>query len=207
MNSNCLCEGTIISPNLQSVSCGEATISYGSGSIAIHGKTGANYKIKVERVIPGWIPIENCVGIDCGSSKSYTNLQPGTYIIRLWSASWAPMCDVNIVLPQTLVDNDDIIKRSGNDGSGNTIQVLTGSTLYPNPATTQAYLTLPDYIGQSGELILVNNLGQRLLNQRLTKITAEPIELDIQRLEVGIFQVQTIIDGQHLVKHKLVIKR
>jgi len=191
VNSNCLCEGTIISPNLQSVSCGEATISYGSGSIAIHGKTGANYKIKVERVIPGWIPIENCVGIDCGSSKSYTNLQPGTYIIRLWSASWAPMCDVNIVLPQTLVDNDDIIKRSGNDGSGNTIQVLTGSTLYPNPATTKAYLTLPDYIGQSGELILVNNLGQRLLNQRLTKITAEPIELDIQRLEVGIYQVQT----------------
>jgi len=206
VNDTCICEGTPTNPNTQTISCGEATITYGNGNIAINGKAGANYKFKVERVIPGWIPIDNCVGTICGSSKNYTNLKPGTYVIRMWSPSWTPMCDVQVILGQNLVDNN-ISKRSGDAVFVKNNLDLIGSTLYPNPATNTAYLTLPDYIGQQGEVLLVNNLGQRILNQRLNKITEKPIELDIQRLEVGIYQLQTIIDGQHIVNHKLVIKR
>ena len=207
VSDKCICVGTITDPdpNTQSVSCGEANIIYGNGSIAIEGKAGANYRIKVERVIPGWISVENCVGSNCGSSKNYTNLESGTYVVRLWSASWAPMCDLQVVLGQNFVDNTKS-KRSGNAVLVNNMQNV-GSTLYPNPATNTAYLSLPDYVGQTGELLLINNLGQRLLNQKLTKITADPIELNLQNLEVGIYQLQTIIDEQHVVNHKLVIKR
>ena len=127
-------------------------------------------------------------------------------MVRIWSANWGQLCYEQITLEQHLTTpNSEKIIPQATFVSQKATEYE--STLFPNPAQSAVNLTLPDFIGEQGEILVYNNLGQMVSAIPLEEILAHPIKIDIQSLEAGLYHVQAVINDGIKVHHKLVVKR
>jgi len=205
VDANCMCMGTPTTTSHTLITCNSMSIGYGDGEIILSGVANSNYKYKVERVSPGWEFIDNCV-TNCSSSTTYQNLIPGTYSVRVWSADWKPLCSQLFKLDNSLTDpsTERVTPQAvfANQQPDN-----YGSTLFPNPANTEVTLTLPHFVGQQGNILIYNNLGQAVQSIQVDAITESNITLDVQTLETGLYHVHVVIGEGIKLHHKLVIRR
>ncbi len=199
VDTNCQCKGTPINTQEITVTCNGVDITYGNGEISIIGAVGKNYMIKVDQVVPGWTSIENCVG-SCGSTKMYSNLSNGDYLVRIWSDRWEPMCNEEFSLGNGLVQEESTRAKTIISSK------VVDSKLYPNPGSDRVFLTLPNFVGLESTILLYNNLGQVIQELPNRVVDGSPIMLSVSNFPSGIYYIQAIAEGKDKINHKLIIE-
>jgi len=81
------------------------------------------------------------------------------------------------------------------------------STLYPNPANQQVFISLGDFIGHKASIQLINHYGQVISSIPIIEITDSVIPISVDNLEQGMYQVQIISDIGFIETHKLIVQR
>jgi hypothetical protein len=95
----------------------------------------------------------------------------------------------------------------GDGGSGKnwTDSNISGLSVYPNPAKNSVTLEFNSYTSSSYAIDLVDITGRRLVTYRGNAGEREnTIELDLESIEAGMYQVVLTLDGKREVK-KLII--
>ena len=79
--------------------------------------------------------------------------------------------------------------------------------LYPNPADTYVSVALGEYVGQTGSIIIYDNLGKVRLIQEFDETTGDTMILNLQKFTDGIFHVSIEADGKRIQTQRLVINK
>jgi len=103
----CTCVGTPGGGGGTMVTCGEITITYGSGQIEMRGQSGSNYFFKVHDLNNGWFEVFSCSNA-CGSSQTAFDIAEGLYKVKIYDSGWDVICDTDITMSGgTCTDNDN----------------------------------------------------------------------------------------------------
>ena len=102
------CHASIAHTNNNTVvACGNITISYGNGSIALTGDHTKNYFFSIYD--NRWRGVHSC-GLQCGNTTTATGLKDGVYRVLVYNDNWQRACFQEI----TLTTNDpDYIDADG----------------------------------------------------------------------------------------------
>ncbi len=80
-----------------------------------------------------------------------------------------------------------------------------GISIYPNPASGTATVELKDV--KVGSIVVLNNLGQRIVAQPANNAASQTLTLDVSGLKPGLYFVQCLsADGQTKIYKELVVK-
>ncbi|GJM33565.1 MAG: hypothetical protein DHS20C18_25660 [Saprospiraceae bacterium] len=79
-------------------------------------------------------------------------------------------------------------------------------SIFPNPAKEQLYLNLDNYYGQEVQIVIINHLGQTLLQRKLDQVGTKPEKLDLNVLSNGTYFIKINTDKGQKVKQFLIAK-
>jgi hypothetical protein len=79
--------------------------------------------------------------------------------------------------------------------------------LHPNPADTYVSVALGEYVGQSGTLVIYDNLGKVRLTQVFDTSTGDQMILNLQKFTDGIYHVSIEAEGKRMQTQRLVIDK
>ncbi len=79
------------------------------------------------------------------------------------------------------------------------------AVLFPNPATTEAFLNLSEYEGQTCRICLLDAQGRTLQSFAVENADDALIRLDLAGLAPGFYVVQTAVDGRIVRTDKLLV--
>ena len=80
-------------------------------------------------------------------------------------------------------------------------------SIFPNPASTSIMINMAKYDGLSGQLTLVDQLGQTRKTMALDKITKKPVKLVVDDMPAGLYFVYLKVEGRKAVSKKLMVAR
>lgn len=69
-------------------------------------------------------------------------------------------------------------------------------SVYPNPASEQLWLNLPDYFNEEVTINVYNQLGQLVVEQVTREIHTPTLNLDVGALHPGAYWVEVISNGE-----------
>jgi len=122
----CTCLGTNTNTgNATVLACNGITITYGNGQIEMTGPD--TYYFKIHDLNNGWQEVFSCA-LNCGSSQVAT-VPPSFYKVKVYNASWVPICDTDITVTSSTTTCTDI------DGDGVCIDIDCDDTDATVPAT------------------------------------------------------------------------
>lgn len=120
-------------------------------------------------------------GICCTSGAGYFNLKAGTTVIAS-GASYATGMSSKFGVTSTL-------------GIDEAAQSFNAIFVYPNPASSQLTISVPDAAGLPDSYVVYNSLGQEL---KTAKVLSESnLNLNISVFATGVYFIKISKDGQH----------
>jgi len=84
---------------------------------------------------------------------------------------------------------------------------LDNFSIYPNPATNDLFLSLKGMEDKKVAIQLINSFGQVLKNIAIEKVVDTNIQLSIQTIPNGFYQVVVKPEGHKPLTHKLIIEK
>lgn len=182
-----LCEGG----GSNTISCGEITITSGTGTISMSGQSGKNYFFKIHDLNNNWVEAFNC-SYNCGSFQSANNLSNGRYLVRVYNSSWNLICEQEINLGAS---------------SRSRLTQLETFTVYPNPAQEELYIDLKEFIGAQGEVVISNIYGKIMHQQTVESVSGDALRLSLSNFVNGVYYVQIKMPNRQLRSEKFLVKR
>ena len=80
--------------------------------------------------------------------------------------------------------------------------------LFPNPAVDDVNLDLSSYLGRGADISVYSYSGQLMLQQKVEKISSQPVKLLLNRIETGQYQVRVkVSDKKSLIVKSLMISK
>lgn len=61
--------------------------------------------------------------------------------------------------------------------------------IYPNPARSKAFISLPDEFKKGGNLVVTNKMGEIIQTQEIAKDSSSVISLDLTNQPNGLYKV------------------
>lgn len=181
-----LCEGG----GSNTISCGEITITSGTGTISMSGQSGKNYFFKIHDLNNGWNEVFNCA-YNCGSFQSANNLSNGRYLVRVYNSSWSIICEQEINLGA---------------GSRNRANLIETFTVYPNPTQEAIFMDLQEYADESADLSISNIYGQIVDTRKIARIPSEPLKIPLANYLNGFYLIHVKMKGKQLRSEKFLVK-
>ena len=84
---------------------------------------------------------------------------------------------------------------------------LEGFSIYPNPATDELNFNLKSLAGKSTEIHIINNFGQLLKSMKMDKVESDNVQISLDNIPNGFYQVLIQVNGQKTITKKLVVER
>ena len=114
-----------------------------------------------------------------------------------------------------LGDNYYRIKQVYVDGSFDYTEVkniqfnidLEGLSMYPNPAQNELNFNLKAVAGKSASIHILNNFGQLVKSMEMEKVESTNMQLSLDNMANGFYQVLIQVEGQKPISKKLVVER
>jgi len=137
----CTCLGTnTTTGNTTVLACNEITITYGNGQIEMTG-SASTYYYKIHDLNNGWQEVFSCA-LNCGSSQIAT-VPPSFYKVKVYNASWVPICDTDITVTGTTtactdVDGDGVCALTDCDDTDANIPAAPGTNCNDGNTNTSA---------------------------------------------------------------------
>ncbi len=140
VQANCTCAGTAIDNGGNTgggneTTCGEITVTYGNGTIAMTGITGNEYFFKINDLNQGWAQVGGC-GWNCGYQFTASELPNSRYLVSIYNSDWSEHCATEIEMTNS--------NFSGSAGSRNAPQ-LTFSAFSAKQEVALQWLTNSGY--------------------------------------------------------------
>jgi len=179
----------------QTTSCGEETmITYGNGNIIMEGKRAVNYTFKIvdnKREV-----IFECKE-DCGNSQEIIDLPPGRYRVIIRNENGQRICRrwVRLKRPACMAK------------SGRLVALERRVELRQNPARAALFINLKQYLGENGQLILSNQLGQPIRQIDLSTIDEEIVTINTSDVKNGIYYLNVQVEGYRVLSEKVLVQR
>ncbi len=107
------------------------------------------------------------------------------------------------------------VKQIAHDGSATYSSIeqvtfdidLENFTLFPNPATKELFINLKSFVGETGKVTIYNTLGQEMAELLLEEIPSQPIRLELEGYDNGIYHLMVKIEGFNKMSRKFVISK
>ena len=114
-----------------------------------------------------------------------------------------------------LGDNYYRIKQVYTDGSFDYTDVqnipfnidLENLSMYPNPAQSELNFNLKAVAGKSTNIHIINNFGQVVKSMELDKVESTNVQLSLENMANGFYQVLIQVEGQKPITKKLIVER
>ena len=84
---------------------------------------------------------------------------------------------------------------------------LSDFSMYPNPATAELNFNLKPFVGKKATITILNNFGQVVKLQEIEEVVANQINISLNNLTNGFYQVMIQVKGQPIINRKLVVER
>ncbi len=158
------------------------TVATSPGTITIDGLNGVHVIVQV--FDDKWVFVRNCLD-DCNDPEVISGLAAGTYYVKAinYDENWNLACD-NIDY-YTVTGGANL---QGQEGAENE-ETSTEFLVYPNPAAKQVNINLKDFIGQSAEVQIYNQLGQMMDIRSVDSVTEEALTFDLTKYTSGVYAV------------------
>jgi len=179
--------------------CNGVNISYGNGSIHISNPSG---EFPYVHIYNAPFRVVDYCRLNCGNKFEVNNLPNGLYTIMTYQTNGSQFCMRKVRLSGK---NNSRITPSYLFNKNQSISIT--STLYPNPANQQVFISLGDFIGHKASIQLINHYGQVISSIPIIEITDSVIPISVDNLEQGMYQVQIISDIGFIETHKLIVQR
>ena len=137
-----------------------------------------------------------------------TNLSQQWQIVEIGSSTTQNLVsntDVNTAAEGKRADLTETEIETGNIEQKQTPSVHF--TLFPNPATNEAFINIQDYEGQAVSIVLSDVSGKTIVQDRLESASSAPYRLDLKPLQSGLFFVKVQGQDGSIATHKLQILR
>lgn len=114
-----------------------------------------------------------------------------------------------------LGDNYYRIKQVYTDGSFDYTDVqnipfnidLENLSMYPNPAQSELNFNLKAVAGKSTNIHIINNFGQVVQSMEIDKVESTNVQLSLENMANGFYQVLIQVEGQKPITKKLIVER
>lgn len=190
--------------------CGEVRISYGDGTIHLLGRPGKEYYFKVLPQFGNWQHVLNCTN-SCGNEAMLTHLQNGNYSIQIFNSDWTSACErKHIELTDKHFQEHSLSRTSSSslvELDQNYASSIAAYSIYPNPANQEIFINLKKFAGQSGEIELINYLGQTIRQESYKIIPVTPLKLVTRSLAKGLYFIKISIDQNTIITEQLLIDK
>ncbi len=80
-------------------------------------------------------------------------------------------------------------------------------SVFPNPASTSILINMAKYDGMSGQLTIVDHLGQTRKSITLDKISKKPIKMVVDDMPSGLYFIYLKVEDRKAVSKKLMVAR
>ena len=160
--------------------------------------TNLNAPIQIVKVFDAnYATIYECFA-ECEETITLTDLIAGTYHINinLYDENWQPICE-----------RIETVQVEANTQDRSTQLLPTDFALYPNPAESETFIDLNKIKGESVQLALFNQFGQKVKQQIVEKVTAQKEKVDISTLQNGVYILQIKAEGKRPIAKKLMVTR
>lgn len=67
--------------------------------------------------------------------------------------------------------------------------------IFPNPASDELQIELKEYIGKSADVEIFNEVGKKMMKEKINRISSETTRFDISHFENGMYMVSILVDG------------
>lgn len=84
---------------------------------------------------------------------------------------------------------------------------LNSVSIFPNPATDEAFVHLKEFAGLSASIIIYDQLGQAVQSMDVATLTEAPVHFLTPDLQAGIYHVAIQIDNKKVISKKLVVQK
>ncbi len=135
---------------------------------------------------------------DCETNINLSDLTTGIYHISInaYGNEWQPICE-----------KVETVQIEANTQDRNTQLLPADFALYPNPAESETFIDLNKLKGESVQLTLFNQFGQKVKQQIVEKVTAQKEKMDITTLQNGVYILQIKAAGKRPIAKKLMVTR
>ena len=84
---------------------------------------------------------------------------------------------------------------------------LSKVSIFPNPATDRLFFKMSPYVGKRAKLFLFDHLGKMLSQQEVAKVTDDPVSMNTDHLQNGLYMLIIEVDSQVAFSRKVIIHR
>ncbi len=168
---------------------------------------------------PSWSPIFQCIAGDCPETVTVqTTGAAGNYIIdvQFYTNSWSQICQKTILKASGNLDSADnpisFLVAPSTDRSNlhlnNSLLETPTIKAFPNPVQDELFINAStSFMGQKGNLIITNQLGQIVKEVALDHITNAPIAINTAGLKNGLHYVLLKGADQQMAVTKVMVIR
>ena len=79
--------------------------------------------------------------------------------------------------------------------------------IYPNPAKTEVFIGLKQYLGKEIDIIINNQLGNQLYRQHLPTLSTSQHRISLNNFENGLYIIQIKTKGKGIIAKKLLVSK
>jgi len=139
----------------------------------------------------------DCFG-DCEETINLTDLAVGRYHINInfYDENWQPICE-----------KVETVEIEANTQDRNTQLLPADFALYPNPAELETFIDLGKLKGETVQLVLFNQFGQKISEQTVRKVAVQKERIDISTLQNGVYILQIKAAGKRPIAKKMIVNR
>ena len=139
----------------------------------------------------------DCFG-DCEETINLTDLAVGRYHINInfYDENWQPICE-----------KVETVEIEANTQDRNTQLLPADFALYPNPAESETFIDLGKLKGETVQLVLFNQFGQKISVQTVRKVAVQKERIDISTLQNGVYILQIKAAGKRPIAKKMIVNR
>ncbi|MEM6321992.1 MAG: T9SS type A sorting domain-containing protein [Bacteroidota bacterium] len=84
---------------------------------------------------------------------------------------------------------------------------LENLSMYPNPAQNQLTFNVKPFTGKALSIQIINNFGQVLQTKEIEEVTTQHVELTLDNIVSGFYQVLIQVDNQKPIAKKLMVEK
>ncbi len=78
--------------------------------------------------------------------------------------------------------------------------------IFPNPATETVKLSVKDFAGQAGKVVIYDLLGKPVYQQDFLSLPSIPMDINLTDYRSGVYHITVAVDGYRLITKKLVVQ-